>query len=82
MCITSGESNFVHMHKNTNIAGVDYLKTASHVSCLEPLSLHPEVRSNSCTTSGDRRSLLKSSAFFWKHKEQIAVKVYNLDSSY
>ena len=43
-----------------------HLKTASHVSCLEALVLDPEVRSSSCTTSGEQRSLLKCSAAFWR----------------
>lgn len=48
-----------------------YLKTASHVSCLEDLALGPEVRSNSCTISGVRRSRLKRSASFWRHEGYV-----------
>lgn len=53
-----------------NYANSDYLKTASHVSCLEPLALGPDVRSNSCTTSEARISRLKRSASFWRQEER------------
>lgn len=57
----------LHMYKH-KCADYDYLKTASHVSCLEPLAgLVPEVRSSSCTVSGVRRSRLKRSASFCRH---------------
>lgn len=54
------------------------LKTASHVSCWEPLALDTEERSNCCTISGVRRSRLKRSASFWRHKSMTQVSRYGI----
>lgn len=68
--------HFVAHEQKCKYKQADYLKTPSHVSSLEPLSLDPDERSNSCTVSGFRMNRFNCSATFCGSEVRTQLWIY------